>query len=228
MDNHTCCSSHNSCDNGKSELVLEFIELLKKEKENLSGFSERQKELYNNYIRDLELSPCNITMREVLERHITTENYMSCDCSGGQELDECQKVLAKLWAELRHYIHKEIAYYKTHNKYAQNPPKTQTYCWDYNAHFCPKCKKVYDKTIEYGLMNEDYSWKSTTTKSQIAEWVCLYSYHFNISKKWEWAEKLWGLKNLSQRNYENGGIKDNSKLDIVKKIFKDSEIVTKT
>lgn len=54
------------------------------------------------------------------------------------------------------------------------------------------------KTIELGLMNEDYSWKPTVTLHQIALWVEICGEKIGQKIKWKDAENFWDKKNLRQ------------------------------
>lgn len=61
-----------------------------------------------------------------------------------------------------------------------------------------RVNKIIDKTIDAGLMAEDYTWRRTTTKTQIALWVDLITRELAIPHKWKWAEQRWQIKNLKQ------------------------------
>lgn len=58
--------------------------------------------------------------------------------------------------------------------------------------------QIIDKTIDAGLMNPDYTWCRTTTKTQIALWVDLLTKELHIPYKWKWAEERWDISNLKQ------------------------------
>lgn len=57
---------------------------------------------------------------------------------------------------------------------------------------------IFDKTVELGLMFDDYTWKPSTCKTQIALWVDEMCSRFGIPYKWKWAQLRFGLKNLKQ------------------------------
>jgi len=58
--------------------------------------------------------------------------------------------------------------------------------------------RIIDHTIVVGLMNDDYTWRRTTTKTQIALWVEMLTERVGIVHKWKWAEERWDIKNLKQ------------------------------
>lgn len=57
---------------------------------------------------------------------------------------------------------------------------------------------IIDRTIALGLMDEDYLWHQTTTKTQIAMWVDMVCSQLHIPHKWRWAEQRWRIPNLKQ------------------------------
>ena len=81
----SCCGGKFAEFNTKTPLVESFIALIKQKRESLGNVNERQLEIYDNYIRDLELSPRTITMRDVRNRHIIAEDYMECECKEEDE-----------------------------------------------------------------------------------------------------------------------------------------------
>jgi len=219
-----CCSCNpdkTSHYNDKSSIVTNFTTYVKKKRMEFQKASERQLEIYDNYIKDLELCPKSTTMRDIRYRHIIVEDYMECECQEEDDNKCYQKIFDDLWLELRRCVREEI---RLANRMVQRTNfkvaiLNDDYCWTKNVHICPECKYIYDRTVKFGLMNEDYSWKDTTTQNQIAEWVDLFAKKFNLSKHWVWAEEVWGIKNLKQRKHENYFVKDRSKLDIVYQIF---------
>lgn len=61
-----------------------------------------------------------------------------------------------------------------------------------------RLNQIIDKTIDVGLMEEDYTWHPCTYKTQIALWVTLVCKEVGIRNRWQWAEQRWGLKTLKQ------------------------------
>ena len=61
-----------------------------------------------------------------------------------------------------------------------------------------RLNQIIDKTIEIGLMGDDYTWLPTTTKTQIAMWVEMLTNELHIPHKWRWAEARYGITNLKQ------------------------------
>ena len=220
MTKNSCCCE-NTDYNKKKHLIEEFTALVKEKRQELCNVSQRQLEIYDNYIKDLELSPRTITMRDVRNRHIMAEDYMECECKE----EDCNKdytlVFDELWLELRRYIREEIKQLNKTPKwhpFIQMPLQPKA-CWIENVHFCDECKNIYERTVQYGLMNPDYSWKKDTSKIVISEWIDMFASRFKISKKWVWAKDVWNINNLRQRKYDRLNEEDMSKFLIIDKIF---------
>ena len=214
----SCCNGNFTGFKKKIGYVEYFIDLLKNQRENLGNVNEGQQVIYDNFIQCLEMSPRTINMRDVRSRLIVVEDCMEFKCGERDDEKDFRKVFDYLWSVIRTNIREELHDINKEEQYWQ-PILSFHRGWEANPHFCPECKVIYDRTVQFGLMNEDYTWKDATTKHQIAEWVDMFAFRYKIQKKWAWAEEVWGLSNLSQRKYENAETKDLSKLDVVKRIF---------
>ncbi|MDO4497964.1 MAG: S24 family peptidase [Bacteroidales bacterium] len=56
--------------------------------------------------------------------------------------------------------------------------------------------EILENTVREGLMDEDHAWKEDVPRELIAVWTDMVSAELGVSRKWIWAEKKWGLKNL--------------------------------
>lgn len=189
MKSGSCnCGCDTKC-NEKSALVTNFIEYLKDKTGSMRHASDRQKKLFELMIEHLELSRSNLTMRDVRMRVIIYEDDMECICDEEDDSKNFRDVFTSIYQELHARIEEE----------ARNPMAGIKTCWTKNVHFCKHSKPYYDRTVELGLMNDDYSWAPETTLFQIAKWVDLLARKRGFTKQWVWAESVWpNLKNLKQ------------------------------
>lgn len=211
MGNSTCNRSCKTSCNEKSVLVTNFIDYLKDKRGNMRHASDRQKKLFELMIQHLELSRSSLTMKDVRMRVIIYEDDMECNCNNEDDDKNFRDVFSSIFHELHAKIEEE----------SRTPKAGITTCWEHNKHFCKQSKPYYDRAVELGLMNDDYSWAKETTQFQIALWVDLLARKRGFTKHWVWAESVWpNLKNLKQALSKSKEVGNDDKTKLVESCFR--------
>lgn len=205
----------NSCEdyNEKSEIVSGFIGYAIELEGNVRNLSDRQMRVYERYIDLLNDAPRTYTMYDVQLLTFNVEHIMECECSEEDFNKSYGFVFNSLNLKIRELMAQETK--------QRNRMERGRYCWKNNPHFCKDSKPYYDKTVELGLMNKDYSWAKNTTKFQIATWIDEFARKFKFTEQWVWAETVWPkLKNLRQALNKSKEKVNEDKVQIVKELFK--------
>lgn len=179
--------------NAKSKIVQKYTnEVLNlKNRGNLGNMSIRQRKVYDVYITLLNEAPRNYTMRDVQLLQMSIEHIMECNCTEEDSNKSYRFVFDKLRLKISELLDEEYE--------EQQKLLSEHFCWNgtVNPHFCENSEICYRKTVTFGLMNDDFSWK-TTNLVAISYWIQCFSNKFGFGKQWKWAEDIWGLVNLKQ------------------------------
>lgn len=199
--------------NAKSQTVNSFISKAETLKKSVVNLSERQQRIYDVFIELLNDAPRTYTMRDVHLLTFCIEHIMECECAEEDNNKTYRVIFDALDSKIKELQTQELENNKKEIR--------KVFCWSSNPHFCELSKPYYDKTVELGLMNKDYSWAKTTTKFQIAKWLDLFARRFKFTKQWVWAEEVWPkLKNLKQSLTRCNEAGNEEKTNIIVSIFK--------
>lgn len=76
-----------------------------------------------------------------------------------------------------------------------------------------KFEQVLNRTIACGMMTTDGHWAAGVSQKKIAIWVSLVGEYIGSPTRWQWAEKRWGLENLSRTHFKAMGYDNYSDIE---------------
>lgn len=223
----TCCccgDDENKNFNKKNEFVEKFIQLLKDTPLTVN-VSSRQVGIYGRLIKMLEDAPRTLSMKDVRQRFIQTEDDMRCPCEEERGCSGYITIFDGLWIQLRHLLNQELNYfYPCECKEDDVEEDENLYCWEDNEYFREDTKKYYDGMVELHFMNEDYSWTSNATRPIKAFWIDLFGERLNIRNRWAWAKRVWNMpKALEKRICDDQMMSMRKIFAKIQKIFTECE-----
>lgn len=189
----------------KNPIVRKYIKVLKKHRRSMQGSSERQMEIYDLFVRWLEIASDNLTMKGVRTRQNSIEEDMECSCHDEVESKTYRVVFNSLNPILQGMIYEEIELGIGVNRHCA----------------------IFQRTIDLGLMDENEEWvEENSTWFMRALWVDIYCQKHKIKNKWKWAEKKWGEDYKTLGKYRDQSINKIGKVDneeIIERCFIDDD-----
>lgn len=189
----------NSNFNSKTEKVQEFINLLKSNRAGLINPSDRQLDVYDELIKNIENAPRSITLKDVRTRFIIAEDDMFCACVEESDNQQYVSTFTFLWSELRRMIREEASSSLRDPRELPCCAKTENsplsllkqYGW-----LTDDTKKYFDGMIDLGFMKEGYLWKCATKNPVRAYFISKLAKTAKLPNQWKRASEIWGIKTL--------------------------------
>lgn len=189
----------------KNPIVRKYVKVLKKHRSLMLTSSERQLELYDLFIRWIEIASDTITMKSVRSRQNAIEEDMECSCHDEVESKGYRIVFNSLNPILQGLIYEEIELGISMNKHCA----------------------IFQRAIDLGLMDDSERWiQGRSTWAMRALWVEIYCEKHDIKNKWKWAKDKWGDEYKDLGKYRDQSINQTGKVeneDVINRCFVDDD-----